>query len=64
MVEDYPFDGEIAFHLDPCKRLYCERCKMEECPIRTHVFKKQMPFTAESLIAGPKFTENIENSYV
>lgn len=57
VVADYPFDGEIAFHLDPCKRLYCQRCKMVDCPIRQHPFEKESPFTVESLMGDPKFTE-------
>ncbi|MCK6596952.1 MAG: cation diffusion facilitator family transporter, partial [Bdellovibrionaceae bacterium] len=24
VVRDYPFDGEFAFHLDPCKKSYCD----------------------------------------
>lgn len=60
VVQDYAFDGEMAFHLDPCKRAYCRLCKMEGCPIRRHDFEKQNPFTVESLTGGPKLTENIE----
>jgi cation diffusion facilitator family transporter len=65
VVKDYAFDGEIAFHLDPCKRAYCAACKMMECPIRLQEYVKQDPFTVTSLIAGPQPTnENIETSYV
>ncbi|WP_413289103.1 cation diffusion facilitator family transporter [Bdellovibrio sp. HCB337] len=60
VVRDYTFDGEIAFHLDPCKRAYCRNCKMEDCPIRRHAFENQKPFTVESLTGGPKVAENIE----
>jgi cation diffusion facilitator family transporter len=57
VVQDYPFDGEIAFHLDPCKRAYCRECKMADCPIRRTPFEKQEPFTVAHLITGPKPTE-------
>lgn len=60
VVTDYPFDGEIAFHLDPCKRAYCEKCKMEECPIRRAPFEKRDPFTVESIVGDPFTPEKIE----
>lgn len=60
VVRDYAFDGEIAFHLDPCKRAYCRHCKMEDCPIRRHAFETQPPFTVESIIGGPQITEPVE----
>jgi cation diffusion facilitator family transporter len=61
VVRDYPFDGEIAFHLDPCKRSYCSRCAMLDCPIRRAVFQATLPFTPNSLSSGPQPTEPAEN---
>lgn len=60
VVKDYPFDGEIAFHLDPCKRAYCKHCEMVECPIRRHAFEKQDPFTVVSLTGEPNLVETPE----
>jgi cation diffusion facilitator family transporter len=60
VVADYPFDGEIAFHLDPCRRAYCERCKMTDCPIRVAVFEKRTPFTVQSLVGDPPIQEKVE----
>lgn len=60
VVRDYSFDGEIAFHLDPCKQAYCRHCKVVECPIRRHAFEDQQSFTVESLIGGPKTYETAE----
>ncbi|MGZ3797190.1 MAG: cation diffusion facilitator family transporter [Pseudobdellovibrionaceae bacterium] len=57
VVTDYPFDGEIAFHLDPCKRAYCKRCQMADCPIRRAAFENRIPFTVESLVGDPPFPE-------
>jgi len=53
VVRDYPFDGEIAFHLDPCKRAYCKMCMVEGCPIRQSPFEKRNPFTVDSLTGSP-----------
>jgi cation diffusion facilitator family transporter len=57
VVKDYSFDGEIAFHLDPCKRAYCSACRMLECPIRQQEYIKQEPFTVATLISGPEPTD-------
>ncbi|WP_413576727.1 cation diffusion facilitator family transporter [Bdellovibrio sp. HCB290] len=51
VVQDYVFDGELAFHLDPCKKSYCSECDMPDCPIRLHPFQGRVPFTVKSLTA-------------
>ncbi|MDG0817157.1 cation diffusion facilitator family transporter [Bdellovibrio svalbardensis] len=56
VVQDYPVDGEIAFHLDPCKKSFCEICDLENCPIRRVPFKTLRPFTVKSLTGGPAAT--------
>jgi cation diffusion facilitator family transporter len=54
LLEDADIEGEVHTHVDPCGRLYCERCPVEACPIR------QAPKTAdaafileEATAAGP-----------
>jgi cation diffusion facilitator family transporter len=54
VVRDYNFDGEIAFHLDPCKKSYCSECNVENCPIRQAPFKALRPFSVKSLTEGPR----------
>ncbi|WP_413586158.1 cation diffusion facilitator family transporter [Bdellovibrio sp. HCB274] len=49
VVRDYIFDGELAFHLDPCKKSYCSECDMPDCPIRLQPFQGRVPFTVKSL---------------
>ncbi|HWU44970.1 MAG TPA: cation diffusion facilitator family transporter, partial [Bdellovibrio sp.] len=56
VVSDYRFDGEIAFHLDPCKKSYCEICNVENCPIRQVPFKSLRAFTVKGLTEGPSPT--------
>lgn len=53
IVSKYAFDGEIAFHLDPCAQKYCQKCEMKECLIRKEEFKQKHVFTTESCIGGP-----------
>jgi len=49
VIRDYPVDGEVHFHLDPCRRAYCKVCDDNECPIRKEKFNSLMPITVESL---------------
>jgi cation diffusion facilitator family transporter len=53
VVSTYPFDGEIAFHIDPCERKYCSQCAVDDCPIRQQKLIAQKSLTVESLIRGP-----------
>lgn len=53
VVQSYPFDGEIAFHLDPCAQKYCRKCEMSECLIRLHPFEKKNILTTDSCVGGP-----------
>lgn len=56
VVNDYKFDGELAFHLDPCKKSWCKICEVANCPIRQVPFEEARPFTAKSLTEGPQPT--------
>ncbi len=31
-------EGEVIFHTDPCRRIYCEACDLPDCAIRERVF--------------------------
>jgi cation diffusion facilitator family transporter len=35
---DYPVQAELRIHLDPCRRVYCENCELNDCPIRNAAF--------------------------
>lgn len=56
VVKEYPFDGEFAFHTDPCQQLYCKTCALPDCPARRFPFEAERPFTKEHLIKGPQYT--------
>lgn len=56
VVNDYKFDGELAFHLDPCKKSFCKICEVANCPIRQVLFEEARPFTVKSLTEGPQPT--------
>jgi len=53
MKEFYPYDLEVAFHVDPCLRKYCSGCSLSSCQIRQEPFLKKREWTAKELILGP-----------
>lgn len=50
VVNDYPYDGEFAFHLDPCGRKYCAHCNVADCPVRQAQFVKKFSFESGDMI--------------
>lgn len=50
VVDDYPYDGEFAFHIDPCGRKYCEACDVSDCPVRQNPFVKRFGFESSHMI--------------
>lgn len=53
VVADHGFDGELAFHLDPCKKSYCRVCDLPQCPIRQEEYEERIFFSVKSLTGGP-----------
>ncbi|MGZ3690091.1 MAG: cation diffusion facilitator family transporter [Pseudobdellovibrio sp.] len=56
VVKDYKYDGEIAFHIDPCKRSFCKQCELAHCEIRKVPFEKIKETSRASLTVGPQYT--------
>ncbi len=56
VVRDYAFDGEFAFHMDPCQQSYCSVCSLENCKIRLDPFISNCEFTKDHMIKGPMST--------
>ena len=42
--------GEIVFHTDPCRRTYCARCDIPDCPIRVEPFRGRSALTVEEIV--------------
>ncbi len=51
VMKKYPTDGEIHFHIDPCRQFYCRTCDLKDCPIRKEDFQKRIPFSLEELVS-------------
>jgi cation diffusion facilitator family transporter len=50
VFDTLPFEGEIAFHVDPCHRLFCTACNVEDCPIRLAPFAAKPPITLDEAL--------------
>ena len=50
VMRDLGVEGEMVFHTDPCHRVYCTVCDLEECPIRREPFRKVTPLTLEEAV--------------
>jgi cation diffusion facilitator family transporter len=56
VVAEYEYDGEFAFHTDPCQKLYCSTCAVENCKIRISPYTYRRELTKEHMIKGPQYT--------
>lgn len=54
VVHAYEFDGEFAFHMDPCQQKYCTFCQVEPCQIRKNKFTGLRKMTRSHLKSGPQ----------
>ncbi|MEK6556347.1 MAG: cation diffusion facilitator family transporter [Bdellovibrionota bacterium] len=53
-IQDYSYGGDANFHLDPCRRAYCDTCDLPNCPVR------QKPFVAKRVITVDELRSPIE----
>ncbi|HNN00505.1 MAG TPA: cation diffusion facilitator family transporter [Turneriella sp.] len=61
VMEQYSHAGEIHFHIDPCRRVYCHACDVAQCPLRRETFARVIPFTFEEL-TSPTEPEELQHS--
>ena len=38
------------FHTDPCHRIYCAMCDLDDCPIRREPFRGRPPLSLEEAV--------------
>lgn len=54
-------EGEIEFHLDPCRRAYCAACDLADCPVRAKPFTNRPPLTLDELVNPVDITDRHES---
>ncbi len=42
ILKYYEYHGELNTHLDPCRKVYCSVCDVEDCKIRVEKFNKRI----------------------
>jgi len=57
VVRDSFSEGEIEFHLDPCRRAYCRGCEVAPCPIRQEPFAHRPPLNLLELLSPVDITD-------
>jgi cation diffusion facilitator family transporter len=49
IFKNYEYNGEVHFHIDPCRRLYCQYCDYQNCPVRKEEFKFKRKISLDEL---------------
>jgi len=62
LLKEQSIDGEILFHTDPCRRLYCAACDLPDCDVRKEQFSARPLLTLDeaTLPDPPKDQSSIE----
>jgi cation diffusion facilitator family transporter len=50
VMRELGVEGELVFHVDPCRRLYCGVCDVQDCPVRREPFRGRPPMTLEEAV--------------
>ena len=50
VVKDLGVDGEMTLHTDPCHRIYCRMCDLDECPVLREPFSGRPPLTLDEAV--------------
>ena len=50
VMKELGAEGEMTLHTDPCHRIYCRMCDLEDCVIRRDLFTGRPPLTLEEAV--------------
>ena len=50
VIEDLGVAGELVFHTDPCHRIYCAMCDLDDCPVRREPFRGRPGLTLDEAV--------------
>jgi cation diffusion facilitator family transporter len=50
VIKEVGAEGELVFHTDPCHRVYCAMCDLDECPVRREPYRDRPPLTLEEAV--------------
>ncbi len=50
VIDELGVEGELVFHTDPCHRIYCAMCDLDDCPVRREPFRARPDLTLEEAV--------------
>jgi cation diffusion facilitator family transporter len=50
VIADLGVEGELVFHTDPCHRIYCAMCDLDDCTIRREPFRNRPALSLEEAV--------------
>ena len=50
VIEELGVEGELVFHTDPCHRIYCAMCDLDDCPVRREPFRGRPGLTLDEAV--------------
>ncbi|MGH7421733.1 MAG: cation diffusion facilitator family transporter [Candidatus Rokuibacteriota bacterium] len=50
VMKELGVEGEMTLHTDPCHRIYCAMCDLDDCPIRREPFRARSPLTLDEAV--------------
>ena len=50
VIDELGVEGELVFHTDPCHRIYCAMCDLDDCPVRRKPFERRPSLTLEEAV--------------
>jgi cation diffusion facilitator family transporter len=50
VMKELSVEGEMTLHTDPCHRIYCRMCDLDDCPVRREVFTERPRLTLEEAV--------------
>jgi cation diffusion facilitator family transporter len=50
VMKELGVDGEMTLHTDPCHRIYCRMCDLDDCPVRREPFAGRPRLTLDEAV--------------
>ena len=50
VMKELGAEGEMTLHTDPCHRVYCRMCDLEDCVVRRDLFTGRPPLTVDEAV--------------
>ena len=50
VMKELGVEGEMTLHTDPCHRIYCRMCDLDDCPVRREPFTGRPPLTLDEAV--------------